>query len=557
MKRPRYFTNEGYSMQIPELIILNANIITCNPAQPRAEAVHICSDRIKTVGTSEQVKEKAGPSVLIIDGKGKTVTPGFIDPHLHPRPIFPDVKHRMHVIDLFNVSSLEELINVLKVKARLTPENHWIQGRGYQDSKFRRHPLKNDLDKVSTKHLIIITHTSGHVSVVNSKVLDCAQIDNSTSDPEGGIYDRNVDGSPNGVCREAAVKELKKKISTGLPTLTETEEEEGLERCLVRFFSKGITSIGDAGVTPEKLSLYQRMQEKKMLPLRVIMMILFTQEIMDSLIHLKLKSGFGGNLLKIGPMKLFAGNSLSGKTCWLSEPYVGSHKDDDPPYYGIPHPVVSSGLLNDIILKGHSAGFQWAVHANGDRDITAVLNAYESALDQYPRDDHRHRIEHCSIVGRNTKILERIKKMGVIPVFHEYTYEHGDKYKDYGKERIALMHAYRSAIDLGIQPGGHSDWPVSAADPMTRIQSMVTRKDSEGNVHGPEQRISPEEALYVWTAGNARILFEEKERGSIQKGKLGDLVILSEDPTKVPVDNIKDIEVEKTILGGKILFDKK
>ena len=211
--------------------------------------------------------------------------------------------------------------------------------------------------------------------------------------------------------------------------------------------------------------------------------------------------------------------------------------------------------MKEIILEGHKAGFQWAVHSNGDRDIDALLDAYANALEQFPREDHRHRIEHCSIVGKDTRILERIQNLGIIPVFHEYTYEHGDKYGDYGEERIAMMHAYRSALDLGIQPAGHSDWPVSAADPLIRIQSMVTRKSSQGVVYGSQQKVTPEEAIYIWTMGNARAIFEEQERGSIQAGKLADLVILSDDPTRVPADNIKDIKEEKTILGGKITYE--
>jgi predicted amidohydrolase YtcJ len=194
------------------------------------------------------------------------------------------------------------------------------------------------------------------------------------------------------------------------------------------------------------------------------------------------------------------------------------------------------------------------VHSNGDRDIEALLDAYEAALARFPRPDHRHRIEHCSIVGKDTRILERIRAAGVIPVFHEYTWEHGDKYGDYGEERIAMMHAYRSALDLGIMPGGHSDWPVSAADPLLRIQSMVTRRSAQGVEYGPRQKVSVAEALAVWTMGNARVLFEEKRRGSIEVGKLADLVFLSEDPTRVEPERIKDIAVRRTILGGTVAW---
>jgi hypothetical protein len=368
------------------------------------------------------------------------------------------------------------------------------------------------------------------VTAVNSAVLEKAGYGKNTPDPSGGAYDRYPDGTPNGVCRESAAKEVREATGVSFPAATLENAEEGMELCLSNFVAKGITSIADAGVSPDRLNLYQLMLKDARLPLRVTMMIRYEPRIL-------------------------AGNSLSGRTCWLSEPYVGSHKDDKPPYYGIPHPLISSGELKKIILEGHRAGFQWAVHSNGDSEIDALLDAYANALEQFPRDDHRHRIEHCSIVGKDTKILERIQNLGIIPVFHEYTYEHGDKYADYGEERIAMMHAYRSALDLGIQPAGHSDWPVSSADPLTRIQSMVTRKSSQGVVYGAQQKVTPEEALYVWTMGNARAIFEEQERGSIQAGKLADLVILSGDPTRTPADNIRGIKVEKTILGGKIAYE--
>jgi len=537
------------------LLIANANIITCDPGNPRAEALLVCGDRIAEVGTSRHIRELAGPRTQTNNARGNTVTPGFIAAHMHPRGIFPDLKHRMHWVNVFDVSTMDGLIAALKAKADITPQGQWIQGRGYQDSKLGRHPTRKDLDEVSTRHLITITHSSGHVSAVNSAVLEKAGFGKDTPDPSGGAYDRYDDGTPNGVCRESAAKEVREATGVDLPVATLEDEKEGMELCLSSFVAKGITSIAEAGVSPDRLNLYQLMLKDGRLPLRVTMMILYEPLIFEALETIKLTTGFGGDMLKIGPLKLFAGNSLSGRTCWLSEPYVGSHKDDKPSYYGIAHPVVSSGELKKIILEGHKAGFQWAVHSNGDRDIDALLDAYAYALEQFPQEDHRHRIEHCSIVGKDTRILERIQNLGIIPVFHEYTYEHGDKYADYGEERIAMMHAYRSALDLGIQPAGHSDWPVSAADPLTRIQSMVTRKSSQGVVYGPQQRVTPEEAIYVWTMGNARAIFEEQERGSIEVGKLADLVILSGDPTRVPPDNIRDIKVEKTILGGKIAYE--
>ena len=539
----------------PDLVILDADVITCDPDNPRAEAVAVHGGRIGAVGTSGQVRGMAGPRTRVIEAGGKTLTPGFIDAHMHPRAVYPDIGHRMHVVDLFDVCSMDDLIRALQAKAAVTPAGEWIQGRGYHDTRLGRHPTRDDLDRVSTAHPISITHSSLHLSAVNSLVLERAGIGTGTPDPDGGAYDRDPGGRPSGVCRESAMRAARDAAGIPLPAASPNEEKDGLAACLRNFLRRGITSIADAGAY-DQFGLYLALLEEGRLPVRVTMMVRYEPKVLEALETLRLRTGFGDDRLKLGPLKLFAGNSLSGRTCWLSEPYVGSHRDDDPPYFGIPHPVVASGALAEIILAGHRAGFQWAIHANGDRDIEAVLDAFEAALRQLPRSDHRHRIEHCSIVGQDTRILQRIRDLGVIPVFHEYTYEHGDKYADYGEERIAMMHAYRSALDLGIRPAAHSDWPVSAADPMTRIQSMVTRRSAQGVVYGPRQKVSPEEALDVWTMGNARTIFEERTRGSIRVGKLADLVLLSGDPRRVNPEEIKDIQVEKTIVNGVVAHER-
>ena len=247
-----------------------------------------------------------------------------------------------------------------------------------------------------------------------------------------------------------------------------------------------------------------------------------------------------------GAIKLFHGNSLSGQTCWLSKPYEGR-----PDYYGVP-PARSQESLNQLILKVHAAGLQACIHSNGDREIDMVLNAIENALRQQPRADHRHRIEHCSVVTDN--LLQRIKRLGVLVVPHSYIWEHGDKMEAYGQWRWDWMHAARSMLDLGISIAGHSDDPVSEANPLLRIQDMVTRTSAEGKIYGPKQRISPEEALRAWTLGGAFASFSEDHLGSITVGKLADFVVLSADPTHVKPNTIKDIVPEKTALSGRIVW---
>jgi predicted amidohydrolase YtcJ len=234
---------------------------------------------------------------------------------------------------------------------------------------------------------------------------------------------------------------------------------------------------------------------------------------------------------------------MSGRTCWLSEPY-----SDRPGYYGIP-PARSQEELDKAFKDMHDAGFQIATHSNGDREINMVLTAIERAQAKNPRPDARHRIEHASVMNR--ALLERAKKAGVILVFHSYMWEHGDKLESYGPERLSMVHAYRTAIDMGIHVAGHSDSTVSAADPLLRIQDMVTRKGQNGKVYGGNQRVSVEEAIKVWTLDGAYATFEEGSKGSIAPGKLADFAVLRKDPRKVPPDTIKDIVVDAAYVGGE------
>jgi hypothetical protein len=249
--------------------------------------------------------------------------------------------------------------------------------------------------------------------------------------------------------------------------------------------------------------------------------------------------------VRYGAIKSFHGNSLSGQTCWVSEPYAGR-----PDYFGVP-PARSQAQLDELVLRLHRAGLQACIHSNGDREIAMVLTAIERAQAAHPRADARHRIEHCSIV--NAALVARIKAAGVVPVPHAYLWEHGDKHEAYGAARWEWMHAAKAFLDAGIPVAGHSDAPVAEADALLRIQDMVTRRSAEGKVYGATQRISPAEALRIWTLGGAYASFEESAKGSVSVGKLADFVVLGADPLAVPPDTIKDIAIELTVVGGRIV----
>jgi predicted amidohydrolase YtcJ len=533
-----------------DLVVIDGNVITVDKNSPQAQAFAVKSDKFIAVGSTVDIKKLIGSKTTVINAEGKTVTPGFIDAHLHPGAVY-SAGSRLSRVDLSpdSVKTMDDLITALREKAKLTPKGLLVSGSRYQDTKLGRHPTRWDLDKASTDHPISISHSSGHVSVVNSLALQNAGITKDTSDPAGGAFDRDDNGEPNGICREGAGSRARKgsRRSAGA---SHAEKLEGYKRCFRNYLSKGITSVGDAGTSGSDMIYFQELRSSGAPMVRINEML--GSRYLSRLDDLYIMQGFGNEWLRLGTIKIFHGNSLSGRTCWLSEPYdMVNPKTGKKDYYGIP-PSRSQEKLDKLVYDIHKAGFQLACHSNGDREINMVLDAIEKALQKLPRNDHRHRIEHCSVT--NQAILERVKKLGVVLALHSYVYEHGDKMEAYGPKRWPMMHPNRTAKEMGIVVAGNSDSGVSAAHPLLRIQSMVTRKTAEGRVYGSEQKLSVEDAIHIWTMGSAYASFEENIKGSIEVGKLADFVVLSQNPSSVPPDTIKDIQVEQTYVGGKLAY---
>ena len=544
MKHATLFLLLAASAPAADTIYVNANVLTVDVAKPHAEAFAVDNGRFIAVGTNAEIRRLATPATKIVDLKGMTVTPGFNDVHLHPVGVYDESSpYYVTWLGPEKVHNMDELIAALKAKAYRTPAGEMVTGSRYQDTKLGRHPNRHDLDKASTRHPIMISHSSGHIVVVNSYVLEKSGVTKDTKDPPGGAFDRDPDGTPNGVIREAARRLLTLNDGSGERQIAFADEVQAYLRCFREYAAKGITSAGIAGGSPQSFRLYEAVRDAGG-PVR--MGFMFSEASQGAVQALGLKSGFGDDRLRFTSIKSVHGNSMSGRTCWLSEPY-----SDQPGYYGIP-PARSQEDLDKAFQTMHDAGLQIATHSNGDREIDMVLTAIERAQAKNPRADARHRIEHASVMTQ--ALLDRARKAGVILVFHSYMWEHGDKLASYGEKRLAMIHPYRTAIDMGIHVAGHSDSTVSAADPLLRIQDMVTRKGENGVGYGVNQRVSVEEAIKAWTLDGAYATFEERNKGSIAAGKLADFVILRKDPRKVAPDTIKDIVVDSTYIGGERVF---
>jgi predicted amidohydrolase YtcJ len=527
----------------PDLAVLNAQVYTVDDKQPSAEAFTVTNGRFVVVGSNREVRRLLTTRTHVIDAGKKTVVPGFIDAHCHPAAT--------GIAELLEVDcdrrTIAEIKDAIRARASTTTAGQWVFGFKYDDTKLKdRRPLtRADLDEAAPKHPVRIGHRGGHTAVVNSLAFNLAGIDRKTRDPQGGKFGRDDKGHLTGFVAETAY-DLIKKVGRQ-PAATARQRHAGVKLMSERMTAAGLTTVHDVLASRDDFIAYQDALAAGELRFRVY--ILAQAEFFETLVAAGVRPGFGNEWLRIGGLKLFCDGSASERTMRMSKPYVGRPGD-----HGIL--VVTQEKLNEAVRRAHALGFQVGVHANGDVAIDMVLKAYDLALRAHRREAPRHRIEHCTLV--NPGLLKRIAAQGVIPTpFYTYVYYHGDKWRHYGEERVQWMFAHRSFLDHGIKVAGASDYVPGPYEPLMAIQSMVTRKDYLGRVWGKKQKIKVEEALRVCTIHGAHASFEEKVKGSITEGKLADFVILGEDPHRVNPDRIKDIRVERTVVGGRTVHERK
>ena len=524
----------------PELVLTNARIHTMDPSQPSAEAIAIAGGRFFAVGTQQEIDSLAPAGVKRIDLGGKTVVPGFIDAHLHTAS--SGLRHLKEVdCDLRSISAIQAAI---RERAAKTPAGQWVIGFKYDDTKTSdgRALTIADLDAAAPHHPVIITHRGGHTSWVNTLALQAADVNEKTPDPPGGRFERGPDGKLTGRAMESATAPFRRKIPN---TATRAERREGVKLITKMLVRSGITSVNDPAGSPEDLTAYQDAYDSGDLTVRVYGFI--SQGFIKRMLAAGVKSGLGNEWVRVGAMKMVADGSISERDARVSQPYVGRPKD-----FGIL--VRTEEQLYEDAREAYAAGWQIGTHANGDVAIDIILRVYERLQRETPRNDPRFRIEHCTII--NDDLVRRIKAQGVIPTpFSSYVYYHGEKMKEYGAERLNHMFALRSFLDAGIPATMSSDYPPGPYEPMMFLQSAVTRTDIKGNVWGPKQRISVAEALRVATVHGAHACFEEHQKGSIEPGKLADLVVLGRDPLREDPSTLVTIPIERTMVGGRWAFE--
>jgi predicted amidohydrolase YtcJ len=518
-----------------DLILVNGNIVTMSYEQPRARAVAVKDGKFVAVGTDKQILTHADENTGKIDLHSKFVVPGFIDAHVHGAFLGRSFSQ----INLRAAKSVKEIQQKVRQRAEETPKGKWIIGNGWDQERLAesRYPSRFDLDAVTPNHPVLLTRVCGHVGVANSEGLKLAGITKKTETPEGGCIDSDSLGVPNGILRENA-------LNLVLEVLPKSTDEEVTDVCLLacqKMVEEGITTAHWIVSSASEMRVLQKLKERGILPLRVYALI--PVEYLNNLVELGLSTGFGDEKLRIGSVKILLDGSLGGRTAALKQPY-----DDSPNTKGVM--LYTHKQLKQFAEKAHEANLQLAIHVIGDKAAETVLDTLEKIVKKTPRVDHRHRLEHASVL--NPQLINRASKIGVVvSVQPHFTVSDFWISERLGKPRARWTYAFKSLLKAGVVLMGSSDAPVEPVSPILGVYAAVSRKTNR------QEQLTVDEALRMYTVNAAYGSFEECLKGSIEVGKLADLIVLSHDPYKTPPQNLRGVKVEMTIVGGEIVYGGK
>jgi len=494
------------------------------------------------------MKQFTRENTEVIDLMGKLVLPGIIDSHTHPS--FAATRFLEIDCRAPEIKGIKDIQDAVLTKVKEIGPGAWVRVGNYNDSKLieKRQITRWELDAVTPNNPVYILSDTGHQAVVNSKALEIADITKDTPDPAGGTIDRDDRGEATGLLYELASQLVAAKI----PGYTMTQMKESMKRLFSQFSRWGITSTHDASGENLGIRTYQQILSEGIRKVRINLMVRLNSGTEDTLEHLKslgIESGFGSDWLKVMSLKIMGDGSGAGGTCGV---YTPQHRGPK----GLGLMTTAPEDMERIVMKAHEAGIRVSIHSIGDRGIDIALDCIEKAQKKKPVRDMRHRIEHNSCC--TPKQLKRIKELGVTPSSSiGYMYGIGDQYaENFGPERSQWLHPHKTMQEMGIIAGGNNDCPVTFYSPFKQIYTAVTRKTVTGQVVGPGEAISVMDAIRVYTWNGAYLAKEEHIKGSIETGKLADMIVLDRDILSVPTEEIKDTEVVTTIVDGKIVFQR-
>lgn len=517
-----------------DLLFFNGNILTMDTKRPRAEVVVVDDEHIVAVGDAALARRYAANAV--VDLRGRTLMPGFIDSHIH---ISGDAKR---YIDLTKVTSIAQIKQWVAAKARELGPGEWITGYGWSEDELseQRRPLIDDLNAAAPNNPVMLTRAGGHSAACNAPALALANIGPQTANPDGGEFERGADGQLNGIIRER--QDL---VEALIPIASPEELNPSLINNLQNLFSLGITSIIQAQDSIEHYAQWQNIyaEHAKELPRAAVQVAFEDKDAMDTFGKL---SGDGDHHLRVGAIKIFADGGFTGPAAYTKDPYR-----DQPAYRGKLN--MSETQLRSLIGKAHDAGWQLGIHAIGDAAIELTVDALVESLQSNPRKDHRHYLNHFTVMP-SMATMQTMASHGIaITQQPNFTYTLEGRYVAYlDGNRLAHNNPVATPMRAGIHTALSSD--ILPIGPMVGIYAAVTRRGMSGRVFGAAEAISVEEALAGYTLAGAYLTREETTKGSLTPGKLADMVILSSNPLIAPRDELLTIKTLATYLGGHLVY---
>jgi predicted amidohydrolase YtcJ len=526
-----------------DLILTGGVVITLDPARPRATAVAVRDGRIVAVGDEAEVKAFAGTATKRIDLAGRAVVPGLTDAHVHVEGIGAALEN----LDLVGAATLDEALRRVRRRARRLKPGEWLLGRGWDQNDWpgQQFPTASDLDRVSAGHPVYLTRVDGHAGWANSKALALAGITAATPDPAGGRLLRDGAGAPAGVLVDRAQALVTAKIPPPTREARKRRLAAGLKACA----RAGLTSVHDAGVGLDAVGLYKELLREKGLPVRVYVMLRGPGEFLAQGAALKPEVGLGDGMLTIRAIKVVADGALGSRGALLLAPYA-----DEPSTKGLL--TVDAEEFRRLLARAIAQGFQVDTHAIGDGANRFVLDACERAFGGYDGSRYRFRIEHAQVLAPAD--VPRFKSLGVIPSMQP-THCTSDMYwaeARLGPERAKGAYLWKSFLEQGVPIAGGSDAPVESIEVIPGLYAAVTRQDAKGWPPGgwhPEERVTIEEALAMFSKHAAFAAFEEHDRGQVTVGRRADLSVLTRDVTAIPPAEILATRVSMTVVGGRIV----
>jgi len=528
-----------------DLVLKGGKIATVDDNFSIAEAVAIKGDKFIFVGSNADVESFIGTETEVIELDGKLAVPGLIDAHAH----VPSFGASLENLNFVGTTSYQQIIDIVAEKVKTVEDGEWILGIGWDQNDWRdkNFPVHDALSEISPNNPVWLNRVDVHAALANAKAMEIAGITANTPDPEGGKIHHKADGSPTGVFVDNAMDIVESKI----PPLSTLRRRETLENAANACLAVGLTGVHDAGVDTEIIDDYKYLINNDKLGIRIYAMISDpgTDELVTFFKQNKLFY-YGNHFLSVRSVKLLIDGALGSRGAALLEPY-----SDDPDNAGLL--TISYERVEQVAKAALEAGFQINTHAIGDRANRLVLDAYEAALKEHPNPDHRFRIEHSQIVSLDD--IPRFAELGVVPSMQP-THATSDMYwaeDRVGPERIKGAYAWQDFIRAGLKIPCGSDFPVESVNPMLGIYAAVTRQDAEEFPEGgwmPEQRMTREQALRGFTIWAAYGAFQEEILGSIEVGKLADIVVLSSDILTVPPKDILSTVPLYTIVDGKIRY---